>query len=184
VTITEQEVTESNDYPVICQAENGDLVCAYVTNVDSGHLEIKCKVSPDGGATWGSKTEVLGDIGTDFGRPALLKDIDGTLYCAAASPTAIRFSISYDHGVTWSGARYLHTPANQPYNPSLCLFEGHDVLCSYYESVAGQPIKTVRRGYWDVYDSESFGSESSDSNSSESDSSSSDSLSDSSMELP
>jgi len=107
-------VQEANDqiYPTAVVAPNGNVVCAYDTDEDNaGDREIKCKISTDGGATWGSSIDVRNfGGGATVERPCLMVYPNGILYCfflqtyAGTARKLIVYADSTDNGEDWDTA--------------------------------------------------------------------------------
>jgi len=146
--------------PYITRALNGDLIVAYASEEDAADdWEIKCKISSDGGATWGSEIDLM-DIdtdspgGDDLYYPFLLTDIDGTIFCAIernSSPARIIYTTSNDNGETWAAQADLKSVvATDLQAPCLMLMDGHEILCAYKDET-NDDIDFVRRGMWETY---------------------------------
>ena len=159
-TIWGDQIVIANDandqsQPSVVQAANGDVVCVYRSDEDAANdYELKCKISGDGGATWGSVIAVLDHGGVDKNNPTLLKDVDGTLFCACQNDLAdqqIVYVTSTDNGQTWSAMTVLKTKAGKDLDePRLALIDGHQICCVYENATDGN-IEFVRRGIWEVY---------------------------------
>lgn len=153
---TDKGATWSSDIQVnsggaadIVEAENGDLVCVYQDD-DTGDYFIGCRISSDGGATWGSEVEIK-SWPLDNYDPAIIKDINGRLYCIWREVnTKTEYSYSDDNGETWSAEALLHESADGHRAPFLCLVAGHILLHSYSRSGVTQ-AKLLRRGMWEAY---------------------------------
>lgn len=135
----------ANATAAIVQAENGSLICAYAFL--SGDYDIRCKISPDGGTTWGTEIIIHNASANNVYNPVLLKDINGMIFMAcydAGVTPKIVYSVSSDHGATWSAADDLYAISSSKY-PTLALVDGHRILCGY---AAGASAKFCHRGFW------------------------------------
>lgn len=106
-------VTVANDTgnqtaPDIIISNEDELVCAYESTEDAtGYKEIKCKISTDGGATWGSSIEIAGES-VDQEMPRMFVDLTGDLYCTWTRDTDFIYGKqSYDGGETWTGTSFV-----------------------------------------------------------------------------
>ena len=150
--------SNAQNYPRLGLAKNGDLICVYSTDEDAvNDYEIKCKISSDGGATWGSVIDII-DIdapgGDDLLWPSILVDIDGTIFCAVergAANKKIIYTTSTDNGETWAAQADLKSAgATDIENPCLALVDGHQILCAYIDETNNN-LNIVRRGIWEAY---------------------------------
>ena len=152
--ITVAADANGQSYPSVVVAENGDIVCAYQTDEDVvNDYEIKCKISTDSGATWGSAIDVIDFVTVDFLYPTLERDIGGRLFCAAREITAnekIVYSVSSDNGATWGAKADLISLAADLRCPNLALLDGHVMTCLYHH-VGDGDLDMVRRGIWETY---------------------------------
>lgn len=153
ITVT----TAANDqqHGVLAIAENGDMVCVYDTDEDAaGQVELKCKISADGGVTWGTAINVINYPGQNVEYPVIIKDIDGRLFVAAKEVTAdqkIVFTSSADNGATWAAKADLKSVVGADlYNPDFCLLDGHLIFCLYTDWT-NSDLDFVRRGIWETY---------------------------------
>lgn len=144
--------TRDQNYPSVVQAVNGDIVVAYQTDEDVlNNIEIKCKISSDGGTTWGSAIAVMNYV-ADITYPTLCKDINGDIYCAAAQGGDIDYTISTDNGATWTAGAIatLHDSGDTLGNPSLAVMGGNQIVCTY-GNTTDNTIESVRRGVWEAF---------------------------------
>jgi hypothetical protein len=145
----------SQNFPDIAQADNGDLVCVYESDEDSAtNYEVKCKISSDYGATWGSNIDLMNyDASHKYFHPSIVKDINGTLIVACTNttpnPAEITMSYSTDYGATWSAVSVIATSSDDPNVIGLSLVEGHIITCLYANAAAD--VYLVRAGYWEAY---------------------------------
>lgn len=140
----------------ICVNAQGNLVCVYESDEDSlNDFEIKCKISSDGGTTWGSVIAVI-NFTSDYSNPRLLRDIDGYLYCIAADNAADRIIVlsrSTSHGVTWSTGSILTVMTEASHDfiyGDISLIGGHEVWISCFNDTDNS-IMMARRGIWEAY---------------------------------
>ena len=134
---------------VIAILDNGDLVIAYSTDQDSsGDYEIKCKISSDGGATWGSAIDVM-NFTTDLTYPALVKDVNGDMLCVTCEAGGgLDLVNSYSNGADWANRTNI-TGSGASYKcASLALVNGQ--IFAGYED-ASQNFYFVRAGFWENY---------------------------------
>ena len=134
----------SSATPAIVQAQNGSLICAY--SILSTDYEIRCKISPDGGTTWGAEITIY-NAPESLYVPVLLKDINGMIFMACYDDLAtpkIVYSVSSDNGATWSAADDLYATGSCKY-PTLVLVDGHRILCGY---ATGTNAAFCHRGFW------------------------------------
>jgi hypothetical protein len=143
--------------PTIAEAANGNLVCAYATDEDSvNDFEIKCKISSDGGATWGSAIDVIDYTANDFNFPDIITDKDGVLYCAAREDSAdqtIVLVTSTDNGETWNSStpKDLYTVVAVDLSfPHLAIIDNPEIVCAYVNTT-NSDFEFVRRGMWETY---------------------------------
>ena len=143
--------------PSVAQADNGDIVCVYQSDEESsGDYEIKCKISSDGGVTWGSTIDVM-DFGSyDVLYPSIAKDLNGDLYCAAVEYTTdkrIVYAKSTDNGATWAADKQLITISGDDLvAPNLLLMDGHQLVCLISNDTHSDLI-IARKGRWETYSS-------------------------------
>jgi len=157
-SITIASDTNSQGYPSVVQAKNGDIVVAYESDEDAlNDIEIKCKISSDGGATFGSAIAVI-NFATDITNPRLFRDINGDLLCVAAETAAglIRMSKSTDNGVTWTAGAaitvYSDGATHTVTIPTISLIDGHQVICTFVDELANSSdVYFVRRGIWEAF---------------------------------
>ena len=149
--------TRDQNFPAVVEANNGDIVVVYETDETVlNEIEIKCKISSDGGTTFGSVIDVIDYTTGDLKYPRIIKDINGDLYCVVGltSSGLIVYSISTDNGATWGAQTTLYSDsgANAVAKPSIVLVDGHQILCSML-ATAASPTTTmvVRRGIWESY---------------------------------
>lgn len=149
---------EAQEQPTVIQAENGDIICAYVSDEDSaGDQEIKCKVSTDGGATWGSAIAVI-NFTSDLTYPTLFRDLNYRLYCLAQRAPGggyqIDMTYSDDNGATWSTGSVVTIvdfDAGGPgYTGGVNLIDGHLAMLAFCNSNDDVAYFHVR-GYWEAY---------------------------------
>lgn len=149
--------TNDQSYPDIAITKNGHAVCAYRTNEDNvGEYEVKCKISTDGGQSWGSAIDVIDYDTVNLYVPKIIMDINGDLICAVDEYTAdkqIIFAVSTDNGQTWAAKKTLKTKAGKDLTlPRLSLLNAGDIICRYYNETDGS-YEYVRRGIWEAYSS-------------------------------
>ncbi|MBI5846070.1 MAG: exo-alpha-sialidase [Deltaproteobacteria bacterium] len=128
---------------------NGDVVIAYSTDQDSvGDYEIKCKISSDGGSTWGAAVDVM-NILSDLTYPALVKDVNGDMLCVACeSGGGMDIVNSYDNGAGWANRSNIYGGAVSWKCACLALVNGQ--IFAGYED-ASQNFYFVRAGFWETY---------------------------------
>lgn len=139
----------------IAEAKNGNLVCVFLDDSGSAtNWEVKCRISSDGGATWGSSIDIMDYTAFKFSIPMIQRDIDGTLYCISADDTNhhnIHLSKSTDNGATWETYITLHNDAGSNlYVPGLALLDTGEMICTMAD---GSNAICVRRGMWEAYSS-------------------------------
>lgn len=150
-------------HPQAVRAENGDIVCAYYSDEDDYSIfEIKCKISKDGGATWGNTIDVLDYttvVGDDYGAFQMVKDVNGTIILVAELTTGtddkIVLTYSIDNGETWdpTGPRVQDLKSVGSVDlrgPSIFLVDGHCLICAYIDNT-NDDLYVVRRGIWEAY---------------------------------
>lgn len=150
---------ETQQQPTVIQAQNGDVICAYVSDEDSaGDQEIKCKISTDGGSTWGSVIDVI-NFTSDLTYPTLFRDINGRIYCLAQRAPGGQYQIdstySDDNGATWSTGSIVTVVdfgavGGPGYTGGVTIIDGHRTVlafCNSNDNVA----YFHHRGYWEAY---------------------------------
>jgi len=150
--VTVSSAANDQEYPSVCVAKNGDVVCAYQSDEDSaGDDEIKAKISTDGGATWGSVIDVM-DYGVDYQMPSVCLDVSGDVYVVFMGPSdEIYYKKSTDNGATWSApSRIKDLSGDTGTNPMITLMDGHVLICSYLDD-SNDDYEAVRAGMWATY---------------------------------
>ena len=142
-------------HPTAVQAQDGSIICAFETDQDSvGDYEIKACKSADGGTSWGSASDIFAFSSVDFIFSALVKDINGDIFCAVSeyqSDQRIVFSKTTDHGDSWGSQSTLISEGGVDLStPRLALLDGHILVC-IYSDITNQDIEMVRRGMWEAY---------------------------------
>ncbi len=97
-------------YPRLFVTRAGVMLCAFDTNEDGGHTNIKLISSTDGGLTWGNKVTVSEFDDLDCANAAFAQLPDGELLMAYRANikqsggyySSIRVSASRDGGKTWA----------------------------------------------------------------------------------
>ena len=145
-------VDANGQFGALCEDKNGRVICAYSTDADSaGDFEIKCKISDDGGATWGSAIDVADFVAVDLSRPSLVTDINGDIYCAFHENNAtetIDCAVSSDNGETWAPQVNIEGRTGIDIDlPVLSLMDGHQLVCCYVDKT-NDDIDFVLDGYW------------------------------------
>lgn len=155
-------VNDANDQenPGIVQAQNGDLIAVYQSDEDViTRIEAKCKISTDGGVTWGSKIAIMdwsaGPSNRDY--PHMIRDFDGTLYCIARKTTIIQaLSKSIDNGQTWS-AEISITPllTDEHKYGKLALLAGINgpTMIVVFQNASDGRVEWGQCGMWEAYSS-------------------------------
>ncbi|NOZ56036.1 MAG: exo-alpha-sialidase [Calditrichaeota bacterium] len=129
-------------YPRLLELDNGTLLCAYDTNENSEHVEIRISVSRDGGRSWKRGSRVFANPECDCANPHLLQLSDGAVLCAfrevGCAPYRIRVAISRDRGQTWSLLSTVDSSGSGLWEPFLLSPDGRHVHV-FYSSEAYQP---------------------------------------------
>ena len=155
IVITVSTAANDQQNAVLVVAENGALICVYDTDEDAGgDVELKCKISTDNGATWGSTINVINYPGQDVEYPSVIRDIDGRIIVAAQEMTGdqkIVFSSSTDNGATWAAKQDLKAIGGDDLiDPDLCLVDNHLIFCLYI-NWTDDHADFVRRGIWEAF---------------------------------
>lgn len=153
--VTVASAANTQNQPQLTLAENGNIVCVYISDEDggAGEYEIKGAYSSDGGATWTDSVAVIdGNVHT---MPDVIKDIDGTLYAIGVHEVDDKINLVYstDNGESWNHASSIAIvtdATNGPRSSNLALVDGHTIICAYNGDVTNKAIQ-VRRGIWEVY---------------------------------
>jgi hypothetical protein len=144
----------------LIQTRNGNIICAYQTDEDSaGDDEIKCKISEDGGTTWGSAILVMEFdqpvAGDEYIWPNLTKDINGRIYCLAekSDDNDIVYTYSDDDGETWNytTAAVVSSHGSDEYEQPRAIITDHSTIIAAYSNTTDSTIEIVRRGIWEAY---------------------------------
>lgn len=130
---------------ITLDSESNLLAVCRTTNAPPKIFKVS---STDGGATWGSATELF----ADGVSPNMTRLNSGAILLSVGDrvePTlGIRSYLSYDHGVTWSDARHIitGTPSagqNLSYPAAAQLSTGRIFLVYYYEDSRGEDNTTI-----------------------------------------
>jgi len=141
--------------PAVCVAKNGDVICAYRSDEDSQFdHEIKCRISSDGGASWGSTIDVYDFVTVDARNPSLVMDISGNVFCVFEwDYEQVKFVYSEDNGVTWSAVGTIADESPDTINyPKISLLDGHLLVCTWNNST-DTDFKAMRNGIWKTWSS-------------------------------
>jgi hypothetical protein len=146
-----------NMYPTVCETSYGNIVVAYASNEDDsvGEFSIYCKISTDGGATFGSRILIF-DFSSGHNRykPKLATDINGDLYCVAvdilASGQNIIMSRSTDGGATWGAEKIIATGSGDDLDSPYLTLINNTLFCAYENKTDGD-IFLMRQGVYEVY---------------------------------
>lgn len=139
--------------PSLIIAENGDIICAYATDEDTlNQYEVKCVISSNNAATWGSPIEIMAYDTLDWRDPVLMIDVQDYIVCAAWRSTAIldiSFKVSGTSGTTWGTLRTLDPAGggNCQY-PYLAQIDGHRCVCVWWDGT-NSVVKMTSRGMWE-----------------------------------
>lgn len=144
------------DQPALGLAANGRVICFYRDDSDVlNDKEIKLAYSDDNGPTWTADVAVADYGGSyDLNNPAIIRDINGDLYCVFQVDTAdqkVAFVRSTNNGGAWGSQTDLKSVSAVDLAwPCLCLFDGHEILCSYLDAT-NSDADITRRGIWEAF---------------------------------
>jgi len=149
----------ASSIPACAQTENGNLIVVYSFS-NSGHYEIRCKISEDGGYTWGNSITVLAYASFNVERhsPTTIVDIDGRIFVfcdrtliAPENAKAITATYSDNNGTTWHDAFTVASVwGTDLQTPTVCMADGHQLSCAYLDNT-NSDVYLVRRGMWEAY---------------------------------
>jgi len=158
VVIFDVSVDKDSFYANVCETANGNIIAAYESEEDTDdNWEIKCKISTDGGATWGSEIDVMDYNTKDLRYPCLLLDITGRVYCSASRATDEDIVLAYsdNDGESWNKTTYIDLYSDGALSAqgrqSLFMVDGHIIICCYGEASTDSGFYMVRRGIWEAY---------------------------------
>lgn len=126
--------------PSIAVLTGGTLLLTYSRwNTAGLHIDVKCKRSTDGGATWGAVIDVVTSF-TDWAvsTSRAIEDSSGNVLLACYGEdtgdtfSSSRISVSADGGLTWSAGAEIadgQAASKQYYEPTLVLTSGANITC-------------------------------------------------------
>ena len=139
--------------PSIAVLTGGTLLLTYSRwNTAGAHIDVKCKRSTDGGASWGAVIDVTTSF-TDWAvsTSRAIEDSGGNVLLACYGEdtgdtfSSSRLSVSADGGLTWSAGAEIadgQAVSKQYYEPALLRTSGANILCTIRNSTDSQ-ISTV-----------------------------------------
>lgn len=142
--VTVADTTNTQTQPAAAQLPSGRILCVYSSDEDVlGEYEIKCKLSDDYGSTWGSVTAVINYDTADLVLPAIISDIDGSVYCIAEkSGVGVSLARSTTGGTTWASSLALSNTVGS--RPTCFLIQGVVLAAAFTD--ASDDLRIARRG--------------------------------------